>query len=1017
MKFVFLNGSLAGRKVDTDQSVVSIGSDKANLLVISEPGISSKHAYIEKLDGQWMIFDCKSTNGVFINDEKIDRKSEISDYDTVKLAEVEFVILISKEAKSPVNEKKISVSKKVNGEAAKGLEQRRIKRQKQKSIKRARNLVALAGLVLVGCIIGLQQYEKIDKKLSRKPVAKKDVIQLVETSEPLVEVNIQHVDTSESLAEDKKTEVVEPENTQGVVEQKIGLIEEIESEVVEIPEVKIEPEVREVAKLDRKSFSIHRFTEKYCFSCHNEKKQKGKYRLDNADFSFNTHASVYQWQDILDVLNTGEMPPEDEERPSDEELSTVIGEITTKLQSARNKLAATGGVITMRHLNRREYLGSIKDLFNAEVPVDTLPLDAPEGLDTDGSQQFFTSNHYKMYYNLGTKIAQSAIDGLSNKEKLNKVSRLEPEVQNNRMANQWVKKFGKGKLNIENYRGLSFDDLKKRLMKEYKGKIGRIILPRDVSYLLDSNHKHAATGRVLASFRVIPGYRYKLSVYSFGNTDQTVPLVYESATNNKYVADIKFSPDDERHKTEFIFQASLLKNKTGFRINTPRGSYIDYIVFEPLETEKSPFELAFGDILNKKPSDMVLKKALTQFALRAFRTAPPSSDYIDALASIYKDEIKKGKSPGQALVTPIATLLTSPAFLYIKEYNGGKRQIMKDSEFAHRLSYFLLGAPADDQLLATANSGKLRKYNGLKSQVTRILHSERSEFAINDFFAQWMELSRFEQVTIPGHIKGQLNESIQEEPLKFFNFLVKNNLPVQNLIDSDFAVIDPSLAKYYGISQDFEGFQAIKLPKDSNRGGLLTQAAFLMMGSAGPRTSPTIRGTVIRSKFLNDPPPPPPPNVPQLETKENGTQTVKELVNLHKEVAQCRSCHEKIDPIGYGLENFDHLGVFRTKEGIKFKKHRNALKATDKVPVDPQGYINKSNSFNNLKGFKAALMQEKDKLARSIFESLLSYGIGRKIEFIDEAEINECLERLKKKNYPMTDMIVEVVNSKIFRTK
>ncbi|MCH2208524.1 MAG: DUF1588 domain-containing protein, partial [Lentisphaerales bacterium] len=780
-----------------------------------------------------------------------------------------------------------------------------------------------------------------------------------------------------------------------------------------------EPEVREVAKLDRKSGSIHRFTERYCFSCHNEKKQKGKYRLDNADFTFNTHASVYQWQDILDALNTGEMPPEDEERPSDEELSTVIGEITAKLQSARNKLAATGGVITMRHLNRREYSGSIKDLFNAEVPVETLPLDAPEGLDTDGSQQFFTSNHYKMYYNLGIKIAQSAISGLSNKARLQKKSRVEPEVSNNGNANKWVKKFGKGKLNIEDYRGLSFEDLKKRLMKEYEGKFGRIILPRDVSYLLDGTHKYAASGRVLAHFGVVPGYRYKLSVYSFGNTDQTVPLKFEGTTSNNYVGDIKFSPGVERYKTEFIFQANLLRNKVGFCMHVSRniGAYIDYIVLEPLETDKSPFELAFGEILSKKPSDLVLKKALTQFAQRAFRTAPPSSEYIDALASIYKDEIKNGKSPNKALVAPIAALLTSPAFLYIKEFNGGKRQIMRDKEFAQRLSYFLLGAPADDQLLTTANSGKLRKYNSLKSQVARILNSKESEFAINDFFAQWMELSRFEQVTIPGHIKGQLNESIQEEPLKFFSFLVKNNLPVQNLIDADFAVIDPALAKYYGISQEFEGFQAIKLPEESNRGGLLTQAAFLMMGTAGPRTSPTIRGTVIRSKFLNDPPPPPPPNVPQLGTKENGTQTVKELVNLHKEVAQCRSCHEKIDPIGYGLENFDYLGIFRTEEGIKFKKHRHTMKATDKVPVDVRGYLNKSSSFNDLKGFKAALMQEKDKLARSIFESLLSYGIGRKIEFIDEAEINECLERLKKKNYPMADMIVEVVNSKIFRTK
>ena len=153
------------------------------------------------------------------------------------------------------------------------------------------------------------------------------------------------------------------------------------------------------------------------------------------------------------------------------------------------------------------------------------------------------------------------------------------------------------------------------------------------------------------------------------------------------------------------------------------GAYIDYIVLEPLETDKSPFELAFGDILSKNVR-FGFEKSFDTIAQRAFRTAPPSSDYIDSLVSIYKDEIKNGKSPNKALVAPIAALLTSPAFLYIKEFNGGKRQIMRDKEFAQRLSYFLLGAPADDQLLTTANSGKLRKYNSLKSQVARILNSK-----------------------------------------------------------------------------------------------------------------------------------------------------------------------------------------------------------------------------------------------------------------------------------------------------
>ena len=770
---------------------------------------------------------------------------------------------------------------------------------------------------------------------------------------------------------------------------------------------------------DFKDDIIHNFTEKYCFKCHNQKKQKGKVRLDDADFSFSSHASVYHWQDYLDVLNTGEMPPEDENQPSEDELAKVIGQITDKLQEARKRLAATGGTITLRHLNRREYSGSMKRLFNAEVPTSALPLDQHEGLDTNGKNQYFTSNHFFMYFDLAQKIAKSALNGIKSKSYFNNVKTVQPEVRKNELANRFYKIYSKGKLNIEDYKGMTKDQIKKILGPKFPKKVGTILLPRDITYILDKTHAKAASGGIITHFKVSPGYNYKVTIESFGTVDAFADLKFGDSLQDKYVNRIKFSKDGKRHITEFIFTANLLQEKLTFSTNTPMGAYIDYFRISPLESEISIFEELFGKIILSKETDSEVKPALKKFAMHAFRNAPPEEKFIDSLDAIYQNAIQQGKSEIDALSTSIATILSSPSFLYVKEYNKDKSKKLANEEFAMRLSYFLTGAPASNDFLALSSKSNLDNRNNLSEAIDHLLYSERSELALSEFFEQWMELSRFDQVDFQtSGLSKPLQEAARTEPLKFFTYLVKNDLPVDNLIDSDFTIANQYLAEYYGILGKFQSYQPVKFPAGSKRGGLLTQAAFLMMGTAGKRTSPTIRGTVIRTKFLNDPPPPPPPNVPQLETQENGTQTVRELVNLHKEVTQCKSCHEKIDPIGYGLENFDHYGKYRTEEGIKFKKRRPwELIPQDFVPIEIEGYIDGRHSFNSLEGFKKALMSEKDKLARSVYESLLSYGIGREIEFIDEAEINQSLARLKKNNYRLKEMILEIVSTEIFRAK
>jgi hypothetical protein len=982
MKFVFIKGSLKGKKLDTDQSIINIGSDKSNLLLIPDSGISSRHAYIEKLGGQWMVIDSNSANGVFLNGEKVEHKSNLTDYDTLKLAEVEFVVLISEEAIASVKAVEIPQEYSSENEAP-----QKLKRQKKKSFSKALSLATFIGVGLAACVVGQKELSQTSKVANTKIVqAEATKTVQVEAAEKIESPEVQAVPLSEKFTPEAKIEI--------------------------LVAAKPKPLIGDV---------LYAYTDKYCFSCHNEKKQKGKLRIDDSDFAISSHKAISHWREILDAINGGDMPPEDEEQPSKKELSGVIGELTNRLQKAQGKLASTGGVITMRHLNRREYKGSIADLFGAPLSTQNLPSDSPEGLDTDGSEQFFTINHQKIYYTKAIDILNSAYVSINEKRKYTAKQRFDPEVFQRKHMKRQFDQFTKGEIDIEKYRSYTQKDLVKAMQKKYPGKVGRILVPRAIRALLDENLEFGANNRIVCHFTVAPGQKYKFTVVTFGSSDEIGSLSFEGSEALK----LKFDSTKKRHEASVIITGSLLLDKhrvydkyqgshnRGIVVYAPANGYFDYFLLEPIETEKSHFEKCFEPIIsNKSVSDKQLREALIKFCDRAFRNVEPANAFIDSLIKNYRSEREIGTAPGEALKSQLATVLSSASFLYMKEYSKGLGQEIAAPDYANRLAFFMWGAPPDQKLLEAARRGELQSAGGVAKQIKEMLSSEERELALGSFFGQWFGLDRLSAA----EIKAPFGEFVRKEPLHYFKYMLENNLPIERLIDSDFAVVNQQLANHYGIKGEFNGFRAVKLPANSKRGGVLTQVAFLAMGTNGGKVSPTIRGTIIRSKFLNDTPPPPPPNVPQLAVQDDGTQTVRQLVDLHKSVPQCNSCHEKIDPVGYGLENFDHLGNFR--EEVRLKRQPDSdRKDTHLVKIDPSGYLDTSHTFNDLEGFKAQLITQKEKLARSMFEEMLSYGIGRKLEFIDEPEIEKCLERLKKRDYRVLDMVLEVVNSKAFRSK
>ena len=778
--------------------------------------------------------------------------------------------------------------------------------------------------------------------------------------------------------------------------------------------------------------NIKDFITSNCVDCHNEKKHKGKIRLDNLDYSISKHDSVYMWQDILDVLNSGEMPPEDEPQPKKEELTFVIGKVTENLKIAHKKLAATGGVISMRHLNKREYYGSIKDLFGADLPQDVLADDSSAGFDTNGSHQYFSLRHLENFQGIARKLVANYIEDYSKPIPELQSNRHDPEIRENSLKKKSLKQYDKVMALIN--AGAPFSKIAKvnpkiadagqiRLFKQrYKA---RSAVPRD--YLKNPLHKNGVTGKVFFNANVQPGALYKISICGSTDVETNVRIKAESLD----IGSVNFKALKGEYQTkELSFKTGAFDNRIGvsFSAKGLKGGHVDYVnISGPYPQEASFFESVARPLFKSKDvSDEDVAKALKIFAERAFRYQVVDQEYINALVKLYRNSRDLGESISDSLINPFAAILTAPSFLYIKEKSNGKRSILSQKEYAIRMAYFLWGAPPDQELYDIAKAGQLYDKPVAKAQLDRMLLSAKADNFLESFIDQWSDIKRFDEIDLPKNMQGDFKQSARRELSEFFKVLVRENLPVDNLIDSDFAVVDSTLARHYKLKGVSDGFQKIALPANSPRGGLLGQAAFLIMGTSGPRTSPTIRGTIIRETFLHDPPPPPPPNVSGIDAEKGPKLTVRELVEKHQEIPQCASCHAKIDPIGYGLENFDYLGNWRTTEVLggvppekkkKSKKDKKPAPVLQKVAVNAKGFLPNGDSFNDFDGLKKALYKKKNKLAESIYESLLSYGIGRDIEFVDEADINENLSSRAEKNYLLKEMIFEVITSKTFVTK
>lgn len=406
------------------------------------------------------------------------------------------------------------------------------------------------------------------------------------------------------------------------------------------------------------------------------------------------------------------------------------------------------------------------------------------------------------------------------------------------------------------------------------------------------------------------------------------------------------------------------------------------------------------------------RKVARTLARKAYRR-PPSGEELDVLVDIYDLAKDNQLNHTAALGLMLKAVLVSPQFLFItpsvETEPTGKIVPLDDHQLASRLSYFLWSAPPDAELSELADRKELHKPEVLRSQVKRLLEHNRARALFDGFGAQWLRVDGLEkQVFDPKmfpEMTPTLRTAMMDEARLLFQNIVRENQSVVRFVDSDYTYLNQPLAKLYGLGNSVQGLkmQKVKL-KNPNRGGILGMPATLAATSFPNRTSPVRRGVWVLEQVLGEHVPPPPPDVPELEELEKTSEkglTLRQLTELHQSEPTCANCHRVLDPIGFGLENFDAIGQWREKDGVG-------------VAIDSAGKLPNGKNFSNPAELKQLLAQQEVGLARNLTERLMAYALGRQLEGYDEVVIDQLMKEIGKDQYRVRTIITEVITSYLF---
>jgi hypothetical protein len=746
------------------------------------------------------------------------------------------------------------------------------------------------------------------------------------------------------------------------------------------------------------------FLSKNCFACHSDKVRTANLSLEHGG------GSATVWEKVLDKLSTGRMPPPGSPVPPKTDVAAVTAWIEKSLGHSD---ASNGpGRVTARRLNRVEYNNTVRDLLGVSLrPADEFPLDdAGYGFDNIGDVLSVSPLLMEKYMAAARKLSQVAVYGEPVSPKPTKLIRyLSKKSQDDPTPNALP----------YSYRGAIYSSFNFPVAAEYEFhlRVGNY-RPRQTgsarqkeltrrSSLTDVEKKefeeeNRKSYPAVKMVMTLDGQQILTDVVE-GNID------YQYA-HGEAIAHVKVTAGEHFFRASFPEFAGMKNPRENVNLDGRRMLFIDYVdIVGPFEPQATAPESRKKIFVCGEKSAACAKQIVESLASRAYRR-PATKQEIDELAALAASVQKNGDSFDEGIRVAVNAILLSPNFLLRIEHEpaGAAVYALDDYDLASRLSYFLWSSMPDQELMRAADEGKLRKPGVLESEVHRMLSDPKSDALIENFAGQWFGLRLLDRrkpdpARFPT-VDDELLDAMRRETILFGRAIMREDRSVLDFIDGQFSFVNGPLARHYGIpGVDGEDFRRVEFD-GGKRGGVVTQASILTLSSYATRTSPVLRGKWVLENLLGTPPPPPPPDVPVLQESNLGIDaSLRERLQQHRANASCAVCHDRMDPIGFGLENYDASGAWRDRDG--------------KFPVDSSGNLPGGVSFTGPKELKQILKSQSDLFARNVTDKMLTYALGRGIENYDRPAVDEITQRLAANGYKFSTLVMGIVNSKPFQMR
>ncbi|HEY7447015.1 MAG TPA: DUF1592 domain-containing protein [Vicinamibacterales bacterium] len=764
-----------------------------------------------------------------------------------------------------------------------------------------------------------------------------------------------------------------------------------------------QPTTRQTASASQRAL-----LDKYCVTCHNQRVKTAGLTLDTLDLNqLSNHAEV--WEKVIRKLRGGMMPPQGLPRPDNVTLEGFV----TWLESSVDRETAgkpNPGRASLHRLNRTEYQNAIRDLLDLEIDARAyLPADDESyGFDNIADVLKVSPSLLEQYLVASHKISSLAV-GDPDTTPISQFHRVPPDrAQDDHIEGLPLGTRG-GSLIRHTFPLDATYEFTVKLTRNIVGYITGLEFPHELEISVDgervflapvggeADNRMSDENMSAAADKIDERLKTRIPVRA-GPRTVTVAFIRKNSSES----DEPLQPHARDHD---------LQNMNGIPL-------IDYVDI------RGPFEATgLGDTPSRRrifvcrPASArdelpCARKILSTLARRAYRRPVLDAD-VNGLITFYQAG-RKGRDFDAGIRHALRLILASPQFLFRAELDApttpaGAVSRVSDLELASRLSFFLWSSIPDDELVNVAAQGKLKDQAILAAQVRRMLADARSQALVQNFAGQWLFLRNLQSHLPDGQVfpnfDDNLRDAFRRETELLFESIIREDRNVLDLLTADYTFVNERLARHYGIPNVYgTRIRRVRLT-DENRRGLLGHASILTVTSYPNRTSPVLRGKWILENIMGTPPPAPPPNVPALEeTPDHGKAlTVRERTEEHRKNPACASCHRVMDPLGFSLENFDAVGRWRTKEAAG--------------AVDASGQLANGTNITGPVSLRQALMKRPDQFVGTMTEKMLTYALGRGLEYYDMPVVRAIVRQAERQEYRFSALVTGIVTSPPFQLR